>query len=359
MGGPSEKNRKKALGKIIKIAIPTVITVGLCFILFNGIDFREMMEIIRRDCDFRWIGLMFVIAFCSHVIRAWRWKLQLNALAVYPPFFWVVLAIFGTYAVNLVFPRLGEVWRTGYISERQHAQFTTVFGSMVADRAADTLTVLILAAITFVFASPALIAFLERYPETYQGVVHALESPWLWASIVALIICVAFVYLKFSHHRVIRKIKEALIDLWKGFAVVFRMKGQVLWLLLTVGIWGCYFFQLYVAFFAFPFTTQIVHDHGMLAVLVTFVLSSLAMGIPSNGGIGPWQIAVIFALTIYAPIGLTAADQELYRTNITAFANLVMGMETLFLIVLGIFTFICIFFDKRRHPKNELISRPS
>ena len=41
-------------------------------------------------------------------------------------------SIFGTYAVNLVFPRLGEVWRTGYIAQRQKAPFTTVFGSMVA-----------------------------------------------------------------------------------------------------------------------------------------------------------------------------------------------------------------------------------
>ena len=345
---PSESSRKKALFKILKIAIPTIVTVGLCFVLFTGIDFGEMMAVIRRDCDFSWILLGMALSVLAQVIRAWRWKLQLNALDIYPPLFWVTLSIFGTYAVNIVFPRLGEIWRTGYISARQKAPFATVFGSMVADRLADFILVGLLALTTFVIASPAMIAFMERYPDTYRAVASALESPATWGIVVGLIAVTWFAWTRFSHSALMKKARKMLLELWQGFAVVLKMKGRLLWIVLSLALWSCYFFQLYVAFFAFPFTEQLIVDNGIVCALVCFVLSSIAMAIPSNGGIGPWQLAVIFALTLYAPADMTAEASNIFRTNITAFANLVMGMETLLLILLGIFTFICIAFDKHR-----------
>ena len=65
---------------IMKIVVPLIVTVGLCYVLFTGIDFKEMIEIIRRDCDFRWIGLAMVISVFSHIFRAMRWRIQLEHL---------------------------------------------------------------------------------------------------------------------------------------------------------------------------------------------------------------------------------------------------------------------------------------
>lgn len=341
--------RKRALRMILKIAIPTVVTVGLCFVLFTGIDFDEMMAIIRNQCDFRWIVLGLLLSVLSQVIRAWRWKLQLNALNVYPPFFYVVLSIFGTYAVNIVFPRLGEIWRTGYIAARQKAKFSTVFGSMVADRMADLVLVFLLFLITLALASPAIVAFVERYPDTYNAIAAFVQSPATWGVSIALLVIAVVLYLRFAHRGFMLKIKKVVVELWNGFAVVFTMRGRFLWIVLSLLLWGCYFMQLYVAFFAFPFTTELLDANGVICVLVCFVLSSIAMGIPSNGGIGPWQLAVIFALTLYAPAGMSSVVSEQFRVNITAFANLVMGTETLLLVLLGIVTFICVGLDKRRH----------
>ena len=58
----------------------------------------------------------------------------------------LINAIFGTYAMNLLFPRLGEVWRCGYVAQREKASFTKVLGSMVSDRLSDTI---MLAMLTF------------------------------------------------------------------------------------------------------------------------------------------------------------------------------------------------------------------
>ncbi len=132
------------LSYLLKYGVPLIISVGLCYLLFTGVNFKEMLDIIKHNCDFRWIALALVISIFSHVVRAMRWRIQLNAIGVRCPLWIVVLSIFGTYAVNLVLPRLGELWRTGYIAHRQRAPFDTVFGSMVADRLSDTVTVLLI-----------------------------------------------------------------------------------------------------------------------------------------------------------------------------------------------------------------------
>lgn len=330
---------RKTLTLLLRYGIPALISVGLCWLLFTGIDFRQMLDIIRDQCDFRWIALAMVIAVISHVLRAFRWGIQLSALRIATPTLPLIYSIFGTYAVNLVLPRLGEIWRTGYIAARQRAPFATVFGSMVADRLADTLTVLFLTLSTFLLARDRILDFVSENGESYARIASFLRSPWLWAAGAACIVALwALMKAKATPGGKLEKVQKALRELWSGFAVVATMPGKGQWLLLTAGIWGCYFLQMYVAFFAFPFTSQVVAENGILAALVTFVLASISMGVPSNGGIGPWQWAVIFALGIYGVGSVEAAS----------FANLVLGANTLLLIVLGIITFIGIAADKRK-----------
>lgn len=326
------------LSYLLKYGVPLLITVLLCKLLFNGVDFNEMMRIIREKCNFTFIGIALVIAVFSHIFRAMRWRLQLRALNIAVPLFPLVLSIFGTYAVNLVLPRLGEVWRTGYIAKRQDAPFATVFGSMVADRLADTFTVLLLTVVTFFLATGELSTYLSENAPSLENILTVATSPWLWLGVAALAALAWWFVRLHSHHPLIIKLRGFVAGLWQGFAVVATMRGRGRWLFLTLMIWGCYFAQLYVAFFAFDFTEAIVDKYGILAVLVTFVLSSLAMGVPSNGGIGPWQWSVIVALGMYG----------LAKEPSTAFANLVMGCQTLLLIALGIFTFVCIAAGRRR-----------
>jgi hypothetical protein len=329
---------RKFLGYLLKYGLPLLITVLLCRLLFKGVNFHEMMTIIREQCDFRWIGLAMVVSIFSHVFRAMRWRIQLNALGVKAPLFPLTLSIFGTYAVNLVLPRLGEVWRTGYIAKRQNAPFSTVFGSMVADRLADTVTVLLLTVVTFLLATRELGTYLGSNAATYQKWIDLVQSPWLWLAIVACFAALWWFFARKTSNKFVCKIQEFAKGLWSGFAVITKMKGKGKWLLLTFAIWGCYFGQLFLQFFAFDFTADIVSNYGVLAVLVTFVLSSISMGVPSNGGIGPWQWSVIFALALYG----------LAKEPATAFANLVMGCQTLLLIALGIFTFVCIAIQNKK-----------
>lgn len=327
---------RRVFGIVLRYGIPLVVSVLLCKLLFDGVDWSEMVQIIREQCHFQWIALALIISIFSHIFRAMRWRIQLRAIGVKPSLFALTLSIFGTYAVNLVLPRLGEIWRSGYIARRQDASFSKVFGSMVADRLADTVTVLLLTIVTFVLAAGALTQYLST-THGLEGIARLVSSPWLWGGIIAFVAIMWWLLARPTENKALSRLQEFVRGLWKGFAVIFTMPGKLRWLVLTFCIWGCYFMQLYVAFFAFDFTADIVAQHGTLAVLVAFVFSSLSMGVPSNGGIGPWQWSIVFALGIYG----------LGKGEATAFANLVMGAQTALLILLGIFTFVCIAASKK------------
>jgi hypothetical protein len=119
------------------------------------------------------------------------------------------------------------------------------------------------------------------------------------------------------------------------------MKGKWWFLLLTVLIWGCYFLQLYLACQAFTFTSNLT----VLAVLVVFVLSSIGMGVPTNGGLGAWHVATIFGLSLY---GIGVFDPSNFDPRASAFAMFVWGFQQVLIIGLGIYAFISMAIDRRR-----------
>lgn len=348
-GKSPDNGRKKWIGMTVRYGLPVVLTVLLVVYMFKKVNFSDMISLIRHGVDYWWILLAMFISIFSHVFRAARWRLQLRALGINPPFMALCCSIFGCYALNLVFPRLGEVWRCTYISSSQKASFTSVLGSMIGDRLADTLMVFMLLLFSLVVAYPAIEAFLTKYP-VGRDLVGMVSQWWFWFAMIGGIALCWWLLHMFRHTTVVCKIKGMCLNMWTGFSVVARMKGRWQFLWLTLCIWGCYYFQLYVAFYAFDFTRELCHGSGMAwglnPCLVAFVLSSISMAIPSNGGLGPWNLAIMFGLAIY---GVSDAQG-------TAFSMLQWSGQTVMLIILGIYTMIYIAMSKKGGEENKLVA---
>ncbi|MDE6339271.1 MAG: flippase-like domain-containing protein [Muribaculaceae bacterium] len=339
--GNSKGGFKNIVGMALRWLLPLALTILLVWYMFRKVHFGEMMEIIRHGVDYWWILCAMGISVLSHVLRALRWRIQLKSLDIRPPLMALCCSIFGCYALNLVFPRLGEVWRCTYISKRQDAPFTKVLGSMVADRLSDTICAFCILILTCIVAAPAIDSFLTKYP-VGQGILATIKSAWFWIAIAVVCVLVWGVFKYGRNNAVIAKIRSWIAETWKGFAVITKMQGKWAFLFYSIGIWGCYYIQLYVAFFAFPFTRELCAQaslgFGLVPCLVAFVLSSIGMAVPSNGGLGPWNIAVMFGLAIY---GISTPDG-------TAFSMLQWSGQTVMLILLGIYTMAYIALDKKK-----------
>lgn len=332
------------LHRVLQLAIPLAITVALVWYMFSKIDFAELWATIRHGVDYKWILPAMGVSVFSHVFRALRWRLQLRALGVEPPLMALCCSIFGTYALNLVFPRLGDVWRCTYISRREHATFTKVLGSMVADRLSDTLTVFVLLLLTMLLAHDQIMLFLDKYP-VGAALARLVTSARFWTLLTGGLLLGGGVLRLLRHTKPIRALAHAASGVWGGFASITRMKGRDAFCLYTLAIWGCYFLQLYLAFFAFSCTLELVGEsgtaRGLLPCLVAFVLSSIGMAVPSNGGLGPWNMCIVFGLGLYGVAYEPAAS----------FSIVVWSAQTLTLVILGIYT--AIYTSQKQTPDNN------
>ncbi len=329
--------------RVLRVAIPFCVTAGLAGWLFHKVDLRQIKAILDDDCHFGFIVLMMFITMMSHIVRGIRWGIQLRAVGI--PRLSVIgysVSIFGAYALNLIVPYLGEAWRCIYISRRENVKLATVVGTDIGDRGSDAVVVASLVLLALIVAHPKLTEFICHYQMGRD--IADIFSQWpIWVTVIALVAAMLWGYRKLNNIRFFAGVNRSLTRIWGGFKVLFTMKGRAAYLWLTLAIWVCYFSETYSCFWAFNFTRALIYEPGnacgLLPGLIVFVFGSMSMAVPSNGGLGPWNMAVMYALMLYG----------LEQTDAAAYTVIVWSFQSSMLVALGIFSAIYIYVTGRRH----------
>lgn len=330
---PKKGTGKKGgiLKKLLSYCLPWAITVSMVIWTFHNVDAKRLWEIITKQSDVWWLAAgMVVFTTAALVFRGVRWEMQVRQAGGTPaPMAVGSMAIFGAYALNLLFPRLGEAWRCWYVSKRQKCPFMTVVGTDVGDRTADLIVVFLLIVLALLLTPTAMAQFFHRFA-VGRVALDFFGSPWTW-TVVILLIMFCWSCLHFGNgHKWAEAINRALRNIGAGFMSLFRLRPMGVYLWLTLGLWVCNYLQTYLCLFGFPFTQHIVHDPGSIfglgAGLVILVLGSCSTIIPSNGGLGPWTIGVAYALEVYG----------VQHTDATAFALAAWCIQAITLVILGI-----------------------
>lgn len=316
------QKKSSLLNNLIKVVLPLGLGIAIIYYLISKIDPSQLWEILK---DANWGILLFSLFFglLGNTIRGYRWALFITPLGYSPKISNLNYAIYGGYAVNFALPRAGEIWRCGVIAKEDNIPFSKLFGTMILDRIFDTITVAIISLVAFLFNMQFFMTQLEQNQTTFNTISSIFKSPLLYLAIGAAITTTYIVFRFFKENVIVRKIKGFLSSIASDLKAIWKMntKGRVF--LYTIGIWGSYFCYFYITFFAFDFTA----DLGITAGLIAFALSSISMGVPSNGGLGPWQIAVIASLSLYGVDKLHA----------TAFATGVFAVQSIWVIICGLF----------------------
>lgn len=341
MSKDSEKS-KKLIKDTLKTLVPLVVSVAMILWLFHKVNFHKVMGIINQGVDYRYLFIMMALTCLSHVIRGYRWGYQLRAAGIPRiPVMAESVSIFGAYALNLLLPFLGEGWRCLYIARREKCKLSTVVGTDLGDRGSDGVMIFLIIVLTIFVAHPEMDKFLDKYPIGEQ-LTRIASDAWLWIGLVASAVTLILLDKIYRNTKFVKGVNLSILRMWQGFKVLFHMKGTGMYIILTIAIWVCYFFQTYSCFFAFPFTRELIYHSGwyggLIPGLVVFVFGSCSMIVPSNGGLGPWNIAVMFALSLF---GVKDADGAAYSIVCWSF-------QTVMLIACGLFSIGYIIWDDRR-----------
>jgi uncharacterized protein (TIRG00374 family) len=157
---------------------------------------------------------------------------MLKPLGYEPKFINNTLAVLIGYFVNLAIPRAGEVSRAAVMTNYEGIPFEKGFGTIVAERIADLVMMLIIIAITL---------FLQ-FDFIYELLIKKFDPIKIGSILVGLlVIFLAFThYIKKAKTGIALKIKTFVTGLIEGITSIFKMKNKWAFLFHTVFIWVMY-----------------------------------------------------------------------------------------------------------------------
>lgn len=286
---------KNILRTFVKVVLPLGFGFLLLWWLFREMDLTEIWNVIRHGVRYDIILFSLLFGLFANIVRGLRWGLLIETLGVRFKRSNAINAVLGNYAVNLVLPRVGEVWRCGIVAKYDKISFSKLLGTLLIDRVSDTIMVGTITLFIFIFNIDFFISFFAKNPALLEGFHAMLNSIWIYALAIGLVILVWFVFKYMSHFTLVRKAKDLLLNVWAGMKSIWLMDRKWLFLVQTLLIWSGYFCYFYITFYAFDFTREL----GIGVGLIAFTMSSIGVAVPVQGGIGPWHFMVIATLVCF------------------------------------------------------------
>ena len=323
-----------SLKRISKTLLPIALGAFVLYWVYRGFDFARAWQVLWRDTDWGWMAASLFFGVMGHVLRGWRWVQTLEPLGVRPRPDHCVDAIFISYAANLVLPRVGEVSRCGVLARYDGVPFAKSLGTVVTERLLDTVCILFIAGITFLLQMPVFLRFFEETGTKIPSLAHLVGSVWFYVVLLCAVGVGMLFYYLLRSLSVFEKVKGAALNVWEGILSLRRVRCLPLFVLYTVGIWACYYLHFFLTFYCFGFSAHL----DALAGLVMFVGGTFAVIVPTPNGAGPWHFAVITMMMLY---GVGATDAA-------TFALIVHAVQTLLVIVLGVWGWMHVDLGKRR-----------
>ena len=331
---------KQIFQKIIQILLPLALGVILLWYLYRNQDLSAMVDVMKKDVNYGILFFSLIFGLLGNMFRGFRWALLIDSLGKRVRRKNTVYSVIGSYAINMALPRVGELWRCGVISKYEKLSFTKALGTLFVDRIMDTVVVGLLTLCLFVFNIKFFTNFFAENPPAFIAAVSAaISSVWTYIGLAAVVLIVWFVFVKLKHLAIVQKAKSMLGNVWEGFKSLWKIERKKMFIVQTLAIWVCYFLYFYITFFAFDFTK----DLGIRIGLIAFAMSSIGVAVPVQGGIGVWHFMVI---STFVAFGVDSTDAG-------AFAFLVFAIQTLWVVIVGLFGIAALPVVNRREAEND------
>ena len=308
----------------------------LLYFAFRGIDLNDMMLQIRQ-ADYSWVAFSMFFAIMALVFRTLRWRLLIEPLDEYPKHIHIFHAINVGYLANFVFPRIGEITRCGILYRTDHIPADRLFGTVIVERIFDVLMSALMLLLILLLRYDVVGAFImEHFMQPVMNSMPGVGSMVWFFAILALMVLACFVFYRLfrtqlSKFSFLKKIRDLMQGIVQGIKSVYHVRNIAWFVALNFLIYGMYFMQTYVMFFALESTSALGVGDGLFVL----VLSAFALILPVQGGIGAYHWFVSMGMTIF---GIAREDGMVYATishSVTAILFILLGTVSLIFVFYG------------------------
>ncbi len=301
----------KKIRTTLKIALPLVLGIILVWYSLSKISFQELLQYFK-DANYIYILLGLIFGLFSHLSRAYRWKFMIEPMGYSLRMSNSIMAVFAAYLVNYTIPRAGEIIRGSILTNYEGVPFEKGFGTIVAERIADMLMMVIIIIIT-------LFLEFEFIYEFFSARFHPLKLV-IGSAILILVAVLFLIVIKRSKSKFAVKIKTFVSGLIEGAMSIFKMKKKWAFIFHTFFIWAMYILMFYITTFSLEETTNL----PLTAILIGFISASFSIA-ATNGGIGSYPVAVYIAFSMFS----------IAKEPSIAFGWIMWSSQTLMIIILG------------------------
>ena len=320
----------KSLKSLLKIILPLLLGGVLVWYSLRKISFTELTDYFK-NANYYWIGLGVFLGLLSHLSRAYRWKYMIEPLGHELRFSNSVMAVFSAYLINYTIPRAGEVSRATILSNYEKVPFEKGFGTIVAERVADVLVMMLIIGFTLIWQFEIIFDFLFKD--------FNFKSDWLpIIPVLSFLIYGGYLILKKSNHPLVKKAKSIMTGFFEGVTSIFKMKYKWSFICHTLFIWAMYVLMFYVT----SFSIEAILELPFSAILIGFIAASFTVA-ATNGGIGAYPLAVYAGFSIF----------NIAEAPSIAFGWIMWSSHTLLVVVVGGFSLVFLPIYNRIYPKTN------
>ncbi|APG60601.1 lysylphosphatidylglycerol synthase transmembrane domain-containing protein [Christiangramia salexigens] len=272
----------RSLTKILKIFIPLLLGIFLIWYSLGRstpAEREQLWESILQANKW-WILVSFILGSLSHISRAYRWKYLLEPMGYKPLLSNRFMAVMVAYLANFGIPRSGEVLRAVTLSTYEDVPFEKGFGTIISERVADLLILMLIIGISLLLQTEELLTYLADQN------INPLYTFFIFFGLVGIII-VCLNIIRRSTWAPFKKLKNLAKGLLEGMKSILKMKRKWAFILHTLFIWTMYVLMFYVIKLCLPETA----DTPAGIIMAAFVIGSFAVS-ATNGGIGVYPLAV-------------------------------------------------------------------
>lgn len=297
-----------------------------------------------KNANYFWVSVSMLISFFSHFLRAYRWNYLLKPLGYKTSLTNATGAVLVGYFANYGLPRMGEITRCTLVKKYDNVPFEVALGTVITERIIDMLLLI------FIFFLTLLAQFSQLKDLTLKYIYNPMTqklggisgNPFKLTVFLVIgcgVVTVFLVFRKKMTSLLKGKLGNIILGFAKGLGSIKDMENKFQFVALSLGIWACYFYGLYVCFFAFEAT-----EHLSQAVALALLLFGTFGVIFTPGGLGVYP-AIIGGLLLYYGI-----------EQITAFAFpwMVWTSQFILIIVLGVLSLVLLPIINK--PQSDVVS---
>jgi len=283
---------------IIQFVVLLGLGILLVWLAFSQVaDEKDKIIAAFTNANYFWVGVSALIAFSSHVLRAYRWNYLLEPLGHKVSFTNSVAAVFVCYFANYGIPRMGEISRCTIVDRYEKVPFQVGFGTVVTERIVDTVLLLVIFGLTLLFQFTELIGLSNEYifDPVQQKFANMSSTKLMIIGGVFLALLIGFLALR---KKIAGKLKGKFGGIIKGFleglSSIKKIKNFWSFVGLSALIWTMYFYSSYTCMRALTETSVIGHKE----VLAIMVFGTLGI-VFTPGGLGAYHLIVAQILIYY------------------------------------------------------------